>query len=70
MGWEGIKQLSYRRSEISLSDHRPVSSMFSIEVEVLDHEKPQRAINLGSTAVHPEALLDEDGEMYSNRPVV
>lgn len=44
--------------------------MFSIEVEVLDHEKPQRAINLGSTAVHPEALLDEDGEMYSNRPVV
>ncbi|KAK4793341.1 hypothetical protein SAY86_023776 [Trapa natans] len=46
----GIKQHSYRRSEIRLSDHRPVSSMFSVEVEVLDHRKLRRAININSTA--------------------
>ncbi|KAE8728415.1 Type I inositol 1,4,5-trisphosphate 5-phosphatase 2 [Hibiscus syriacus] len=32
----GIKLLCYRRAEIRLSDHRPVSSMFLVEVEVLD----------------------------------
>ncbi|KAK4747404.1 hypothetical protein SAY87_013990 [Trapa incisa] len=57
---KGIKQLHYRRGEMRLSDHRPVSSLFSVEVEVLDHRKLQRAINLTRTALHPELLLDED----------
>ncbi|KAJ0968130.1 hypothetical protein J5N97_025047 [Dioscorea zingiberensis] len=30
---KGIKQLSYRRAELDISDHRPVSSIFSVEVE-------------------------------------
>ncbi|OWM88297.1 hypothetical protein CDL15_Pgr003709 [Punica granatum] len=59
----GIKQLSYKRADIRLSDHRPISSAFSVEVEVLDHRKLQRAINLTSAAVHPEVLLDEDREL-------
>lgn len=59
----GIKQLSYNRGEIKLSDHRPVSSLFSVEVEVLDHRKLQRAINFTSAVVHPELLLDEDDEL-------
>lgn len=41
---KGIKQLSYRQSEMRLSDHRPVSSIFLLEVEVLDHRKLKRAI--------------------------
>ncbi|PON57108.1 Deoxyribonuclease I [Parasponia andersonii] len=47
---KGIKQLSYRRSELKLSDHRPVSSIFVVEVEVLSQRKLQRAINFTSAA--------------------
>ncbi|XP_059441550.1 type I inositol polyphosphate 5-phosphatase 2 [Corylus avellana] len=59
---KGIKQLSYERAELKLSDHRPVSSNFLVEVEVLDHRKLQRAINFTSVAVHPEIFLDEELE--------
>nr|TKS02588.1 hypothetical protein D5086_0000162920 [Populus alba] len=55
---KGIKQLSYKRSELRLSDHRPVSSMFLVEVEVLDHRKLKKALNVNSAAVHPEIFLD------------
>jgi len=59
---KGIKQLEYNRAENKLSDHRPVSSIFSIEVEVFDHRKLQRALNFTNAAVHPEVFLKEDGE--------
>ncbi|KAL5099090.1 hypothetical protein RYX36_003417 [Vicia faba] len=63
---KGIKQLQYERAEIKLSDHRPVSSIFSVEVEVFDHRKLRRALNFTSTAaVHPEIFPDEeDGQFY------
>ncbi|KAK9094570.1 hypothetical protein Scep_026039 [Stephania cephalantha] len=58
---KGIKQLSYRNTNIRLSDHRPVSSNFLVEVEVFDQKKLQRALNLTKAAVvHPEIFLDED----------
>lgn len=57
---KGIKQLSYKRTELTLSDHRPVSSMFLVEVEVLDHRKLQKALNVNSAAVHPVMFLVED----------
>ncbi|XP_009592677.1 type I inositol polyphosphate 5-phosphatase 2-like isoform X2 [Nicotiana tabacum] len=57
---KGIKQLFYKRAEIRLSDHRPVSSMFSVEVEIFDHRKLQRVLNVNSAAVHPEILLDSE----------
>ncbi|XP_074264709.1 type I inositol polyphosphate 5-phosphatase 2-like [Silene latifolia] len=50
----GIKQHFYRRSEIKLSDHRPVSSSFSIEVEVLDARKLQRTLHYNRAAIHPD----------------
>ncbi|KAK8983787.1 hypothetical protein V6N11_009572 [Hibiscus sabdariffa] len=59
----GIKQLRYQQAEIRLSDHRPVSSMFLIEVEVLDHQKLQRALNFSTAAVHPEIFFDENGDL-------
>ncbi|XP_028762495.1 type I inositol polyphosphate 5-phosphatase 2 isoform X2 [Neltuma alba] len=62
---KGIKQLSYDRADIRISDHRPVSSIFSIEVEVFDHRKLQRALNVNCAAVHPEVFLDEEGEFMS-----
>ncbi|TXG54347.1 hypothetical protein EZV62_019603 [Acer yangbiense] len=63
--WFGkrIKQLSYNSSEMRLSDHRPVSSMFLVEVEVFDHRKLKKALNVSTAAVHPEIFLEEDGEL-------
>ncbi|XP_059644884.1 type I inositol polyphosphate 5-phosphatase 2 [Cornus florida] len=55
---KGIKQLSYKQAEIRLSDHRPVSSIFLVEVEVFDHRKLQRALNFSTAAVHPAIFLD------------
>ncbi|KAJ4826787.1 hypothetical protein Tsubulata_034774 [Turnera subulata] len=58
--WLGkdIKQLSYKRAEIMHSDHRPVSSMFLVKVEVLDHRKLKKVLNINSAAVHPEIFVD------------
>ena len=41
-----MKLLSYRRNEIKLSDHRPVTATFLAEVEVLSPWKLQRALAL------------------------
>ncbi|CAM8982985.1 unnamed protein product [Rhodiola kirilowii] len=62
--WLGkhIKQLSYKTANIRLSDHRPVSSLFVVEVEVLDHRKLQRVINLTNVPMHTEIFTDEDEE--------
>ncbi|XP_071722356.1 LOW QUALITY PROTEIN: type I inositol polyphosphate 5-phosphatase 2-like [Rutidosis leptorrhynchoides] len=62
---KGIKQLCYKRSEIRLSDHRPVTSMFVVEVEVLDHRKLQRALNVNKAVLQSEILLNEDEEDYN-----
>lgn len=59
---KGIKQHFYRRAEIRLSDHRPVSSSFSIEVEVLDTRKLQRTLHYNTAAIHPDAFPDESDE--------
>ncbi|KAK2985047.1 hypothetical protein RJ640_016967, partial [Escallonia rubra] len=59
---KGVTQLSYKRAEIQLSDHRPVSSAFFIDVEVFDQRKLLRALNFTSAAVHPEVFLDDAGE--------
>lgn len=48
---------------MKMSDHRPVSSVFVIEVEVFDPRKLRRALNLTSAAVHPEIILDEGLEL-------
>lgn len=56
---KGIKQLCYNRAEIRVSDHRPVSSNFMVEVEVFDHRKLQRALKPTDARVHPEIFLDE-----------
>ncbi|KAF3657120.1 Type I inositol 1,4,5-trisphosphate 5-phosphatase 2 [Capsicum annuum] len=55
---KGIKQLFYKRAELRISDHRPVSSMFSVEVEIFDHRKLQRVLNVKRSAIHPEILLE------------
>ncbi|RZS28972.1 hypothetical protein BHM03_00062628 [Ensete ventricosum] len=54
---KGIKQLSYWRSEHSLSDHRPVSSVFQVEVEVLNQRKLERVLNFITAGLIPENNL-------------
>ncbi|XP_024010001.1 type I inositol polyphosphate 5-phosphatase 1 isoform X2 [Eutrema salsugineum] len=43
---KGMKLMSYRRSEIKLSDHRPVTATFVVEVEVFSPRKLQRTLTL------------------------
>ncbi|XP_077235250.1 type I inositol polyphosphate 5-phosphatase 2-like isoform X2 [Tasmannia lanceolata] len=59
---KGVKQLSYKRAEIRLSDHRPVNSIFLIEVEVFDHRKLQRALNFKNDGVLFEDFLEEESD--------
>ncbi|CAO2819528.1 unnamed protein product [Amaranthus hypochondriacus] len=61
---KGIKQHFYRRSEIKISDHRPVSSSFSVDVEALDPRKLRRTLHYNTAAIHPEVFPDED-DMYN-----
>ncbi|KAG8382479.1 hypothetical protein BUALT_Bualt05G0081500 [Buddleja alternifolia] len=56
---KGIKQFFYKRAEIKLSDHRPVSSMFMVEVEIFDQRKLRKALNFSSAVVYPESFLDQ-----------
>ncbi|CAJ2635158.1 unnamed protein product [Trifolium pratense] len=60
---KGIKQLQYQCAENKLSDHRPVSSIFLVDVEVIDHRKLQRALNFASAVVHPEIFLQDNGDL-------
>ncbi|XP_076899108.1 type IV inositol polyphosphate 5-phosphatase 3-like [Bidens hawaiensis] len=43
---KGMQQLSYKRAEIRLSDHRPVSASYIIEVEAFSLKKLQRALTV------------------------
>lgn len=60
---KGIKQSCYQRGDLRLSDHRPVSSNFVVEVEVFDHRKLQKALHASTATVHPEIFLQEDEEL-------
>ncbi|KAL4565927.1 hypothetical protein LXL04_030033 [Taraxacum kok-saghyz] len=42
---KGMRQVSYKRVENRLSDHRPVSSLYFIEVEVCSLRKFKKAVN-------------------------
>lgn len=62
---KGIKQLKYGSATNKFSDHRPVSSIFLVDVEVFDHRKLKRALNFTSAAVHPEVFFKEDDDLQS-----
>lgn len=41
---KGMKLISYRRTDLRLSDHRPVSASYMVEVEVFSPKKLQKAL--------------------------
>lgn len=54
---KGYRQLSYRRAELTLSDHRPVIATFVAEVEVSREYKLKKGLLFKSARVEVEELL-------------
>lgn len=55
----GMKLLNYRRSELKLSDHRPVTATFMAEVEVFSHRKLQKALTLTDAEIEERDLISD-----------
>lgn len=61
---KGIKLLGYRRSELKLSDHRPVTAINDVEVEVFSLEKLQRVLTLTNAEIKSIDFLVNEDPMY------
>ncbi|XP_051139846.1 type IV inositol polyphosphate 5-phosphatase 3-like isoform X2 [Andrographis paniculata] len=55
----GMKLLSYRRSELKLSDHRPVTASYTVEVEVFSPRKLQRALTFTDAEIDEQDIISE-----------
>ncbi|KAJ7969762.1 putative Type I inositol polyphosphate 5-phosphatase [Quillaja saponaria] len=55
---KGMRLLSYRRTELRLSDHRPVTATYMAEVEVFSPKKLQRALTLTDAEIENDVLTD------------
>ncbi|WOK97107.1 type I inositol polyphosphate 5-phosphatase 4-like [Canna indica] len=53
----GLSQLSYVRGESRFSDHRPVYSIFTAEVEMINHSQFRKNMGYSSSRVEVEELL-------------
>ncbi|GAB4845186.1 Type I inositol 1,4,5-trisphosphate 5-phosphatase [Ancistrocladus abbreviatus] len=58
---KGMKLLSYGRSELKLSDHRPVTAVYCVEVEVCSPRKLQRALTFTDAEIENEEIVDDKG---------
>ncbi|XWS24904.1 hypothetical protein CRYUN_Cryun27aG0025000 [Craigia yunnanensis] len=56
---KGMRQLSYRRTELKLSDHRPVAAIYMAEVEVFCPRKLQRALTYTNAEIENEEVAAE-----------
>ena len=54
---KGLKLINYRRSELKLSDHRPVTAIYDVEVEVFSPRKLQRALTFTDAEVENEEIV-------------
>ncbi|KAL6572253.1 Inositol polyphosphate phosphatase, catalytic domain ues [Orobanche minor] len=57
----GMKLLSYRRSELKLSDHRPLTATYMVEVEVFSPRKLQRALTFTDAEIEEQDNVTEIG---------
>lgn len=55
-----MKLMSYRRSEIKLSDHRPVTATFVVEIEVFSPRKLQRTLTLTTAEIDSHEAFVHD----------
>ena len=56
-----MKLLNYRRTELKLSDHRPVTATFMAEVEVFSPRKLQKALTLTDAEIENEEVVADLG---------
>lgn len=56
-----MRLLSYRRSEVKFSDHRPVTATYMVEVEVFSPKRLQRALTFTDAEIEGEPLITEIG---------
>ncbi|KAL6509838.1 Inositol polyphosphate phosphatase, catalytic domain ues [Orobanche gracilis] len=57
----GMKLLSYRRSELKLSDHRPLTATYMVEAEVFSPRKLQRALTFTDAEIEEQDNVTEIG---------
>ncbi|KAI3431944.1 IPPc domain-containing protein, partial [Psidium guajava] len=57
----GMRQLCYRRVELKLSDHRPVTATYVAEVEVFSAKKLQRALTFTDAEIETEEFAANMG---------
>jgi hypothetical protein len=48
---KGMRLLSYRRTELKMSDHRPVTATYIVEVEAFSPKKLQRALTFTNAEI-------------------
>ncbi|KAG8377276.1 hypothetical protein BUALT_Bualt08G0012500 [Buddleja alternifolia] len=53
----GMKLLNYRRSELKLSDHRPVTATYTVEVEVFSPRRLQRALAFTDAEIEEQDIV-------------
>ncbi|XP_057993474.1 type IV inositol polyphosphate 5-phosphatase 3 isoform X3 [Hevea brasiliensis] len=56
---KGMRLLKYRRKELKLSDHRPVTATYMAEAEVFCPRKLQRALTYTDAEIENEEVLEE-----------
>lgn len=56
-----MKLLKYRRIELKLSDHRPVTATYMAEVEVFSPRKLQRALTFTDAEIENTEVVTEMG---------
>lgn len=55
---KGMRLLSYRRTELRLSDHRPVTASYMVDVEVFSSRKLQRALTFTDAEIENQEGLE------------
>lgn len=58
---KGMRLLKYRRAEIKMSDHRPVTTTYMAEVEEFSHRKLQRALTFTDAEIENEGAVTDLG---------
>ncbi|KAJ6814628.1 type IV inositol polyphosphate 5-phosphatase 3-like [Iris pallida] len=59
---KGTRLVAYKRSELKLSDHRPVTAVYTAEVEIFCHRKLQRALTFTDAEIEEDVMSEVDTE--------
>jgi hypothetical protein len=57
---KGMRLLSYSAVDIRLSDHRPVTAVYMVDVDVFSSKKLQRALTFTDAEVEDQLSFEED----------